>query len=106
MKDSSYCYVHNDAVDEIEKKANRSKGGKSNKHICTVALKDIPINSPTDIPVLLIDTISLIRAGKLETRIGTCIGYLANVLVRAYELYDIAQRMDTIELKLNNNVQQ
>lgn len=46
---------------------------------------------------LLAETINHVRTGQIDTRVGTAIGYLANILIRARETADLEQRIEKLE---------
>jgi len=46
---------------------------------------------------MLAETMADIRAGKLDPKLGTTLGYLGTALLRAFELADLDQRLERLE---------
>lgn len=99
MKSSEYCFTHNP---KSKKKhlESASKGGlATNKGI--IRLEDIDINKPSQIVSLLEDTINRVRLthddGSMDLKTANCIGYLANVAIKAIEIADINSRLEFVE---------
>ena len=100
MKHSQFCFYHNPETKTELRKAS-AKGGKQNIHKPSKSLSNTEINSIQDVPKLLIDCITEIRNGNTESiRSANAIGYLSNILLRAFELTDLENRIKLIEHKL------
>lgn len=97
MKDAEFCYLHNPKIDEEEKHSFQSKGGKANRHTLQVPLEPMKVKNPSDVVVLLEDTINKVRAGELDLRTANCIGYLSGHITKALEIADIEKRVEMIE---------
>lgn len=97
MKDNEFCYLHNPEVSEEEKHFSQSRGGKGNKHVVQVSLEPIKVKNPSDVVILLEDTINKVRSGELDLRTANCIGYLSGHITKALEMADIEKRIEIIE---------
>jgi hypothetical protein len=103
MISSDYCWVHSPVVPDEDKKAAFIKGGELRSIQINSNLPRIIINTSTDIPRLLIDTIERLREGTMHVRTGTAIGYLSYILLRSYEIADLEQRVKALEENVKDN---
>lgn len=97
MQDSEYCYLHNPDIPEEVKKEAQSRGGEANKVAVKEPLPPISIKTPQDILILAEDTINRVRAGEIDPRVATTIGYLANVAQKAIEASNLDERLEVVE---------
>lgn len=98
MQSSMYCYLHNSSVSERSKKEARSKGGKSKIiKVSNPIGQPIEIKSSKDISVLITDLINKVLSDQLDLRIATGITYMANCLLKVYEISDLEKRISRIE---------
>lgn len=97
MRDAEFCYLHNPKISEDEKYFSQSRGGKGNKHTLQVPLEPIKVKNPSDVVVLLEDTINKVRSGELDLRTANCIGYLSGHITKALEIANIEKRIEIIE---------
>jgi len=96
MKDSDYCFFHNPENQKQLKEA-QARGGRANVTIVKNPLPPIEIKNIKDVVKLLEETVNDIRAGKLEVKVGNCIGILSGHLIKALEVASIANRVEIIE---------
>lgn len=100
MINSDYCFYHNPETKTELRKAS-AKGGKQNKHKPPKPMQEFKIKNISDVPTILIDCITEIRRGNTEMiKTANAIGYLSNILLRAFELTDLENRIKLIEHKL------
>ena len=100
MIDSDYCFFHNPKLKKTRAEAS-AKGGKQNKHRPSVPMQDLEIKNISDVPTVLIECIQEIRKGNAEmVKTANAIGYLSNILLRAFELTDLENRIKLIESKI------
>lgn len=97
MQDSIYCFLHNPDISDEEKREIQSRGGQANKIKVLEPLPPIKINQGRDIVLLLEDAINKVRAGEIDLKVANCIGYLAGHLIKAFEVAELQNRVDTIE---------
>ena len=92
-----YCFWHDPAISNDERREAQSKGGKANKIILSNPLPVIPINKTEDIIFLLTDTIQRVRSGEFDIKMANCLGILSGHLLKAFELAQIEGRVEIIE---------
>lgn len=98
MHGSKYCYLHNTDVSESSKNEARSKGGKQKIIKVLNPLKDnIKINNVNDINILITFLINEVLGNRLDLRVATGVTYMANCLLKVFEISDIEKRIDAIE---------
>lgn len=106
MINSDFCFYHNPETKNELHRAS-AKGGKQNQHKAQKQISNTEIKSISDVPKILIDCITEIRNGNIEViKSANAIGYLSNILLRAFELTELSNRIALIERKLintNNN---
>jgi hypothetical protein len=100
MHSSEFCWYHTPDISNQKKKLVSSKGGKGNSKIEVIKLPAITIRTAQDIPDLIIDAIQNVRKNRMEIRKGSVIGYLSNILLKAYEVSDMESRVEKIEKEL------
>ena len=89
------CFFHSDPARAAEL---GRKGGLRNRHV--YESDDTEIASPqtaTDVKNLLADAMAKIRAGKMDPKLGTTLGYLGTSLLKAIETSDIELRLARLE---------
>jgi len=95
----AFCTFH-DPQRAAAQAAGRQEGGRrrSQPRLALPAeLPDLTVADVRDVCPLLSDTINRVRKGFLDPRIANTIGYLAGVLIRAFEVGDIAERIARLE---------
>lgn len=97
---SEFCWYHSPDISEQKKRAVSSKGGKGSSQIDDIELPEVTLKDVQDIPKLIIDAIQNVRKNQMEIRKGSVIGYLSNILLKAYEVADIDVRVQKIEQEL------
>ena len=95
IKDSDFCYFHNPDIDDEEKREAQSNGGKTKALTLKEPLPELALGKPSDAVLLIADTISRVRAGTLDIRTANCLGFLADKLLKAFE---IARLNDKVEM--------
>jgi len=95
IKDSEFCYFHNPDISDEEKREAQSNGGKTKALTLKEPLPALPLKMPDDAVLLVADTISRVRAGTLDIRTANCLGFLADKLLKAFE---IARLNDKVEM--------
>ena len=95
MAGAEYCYLHNPAISDEEKKLTQTRGGEARALMVDEPLPSMSLDTPQDAVLLLADTINRVRAGTLDPRIANTIGYLAGHLIKALE---VAQLKDKVEI--------
>lgn len=94
---SGLCISHNPAAKEIKQLAVR-KGGEAPKRVETASnLPAIAISTKADVPAFLVAVIDELRAGQVDIKTANTLGYLAGVLIKAYETAEMEARIEQIE---------
>lgn len=97
IKDSEFCYFHNPDISDEEKREAQSNGGKTKALTLKEPLPELPIAKPEDAVMLVADTISRVRAGKLDIRTANCLGFLSDKLLKAFETSQLDDRLERLE---------
>lgn len=94
---SSFCYFHNPAISDEEKREAQSNGGKTKALTLKEPLPELALAKPDDAILLIADTISRVRAGTLDIRTANCLGFLSDKLLKAFEVSKLNDRVEIIE---------
>lgn len=101
MKNSDFCFTHNPDTAEQKMEAVRKGGLSSKPRKDAEIIEPLDVKNIQDVIRLLEDTINRIRTNPMTHQKANCIGYLANVMVRALETSDLEERMEAIEEAIN-----
>jgi hypothetical protein len=83
--DDQFCFFHSPGLIRERRRAQKAGGttrGRQNTTPATIGIPDKPLRNPADICELLSMTINEVCSGKVQPRIATAVGYLANNFVR------------------------
>ena len=95
MRGGEFCSLHSDPGRAAEL---GRKGGMGNRHVYENDGKEVPApQSALDVKNLLAEAMAEIRAGKMDPKLGTTLGYLGASLLKAIETSDIEQRLERLE---------
>jgi len=97
IKGSEFCYFHNPDISDEEKREAQSNGGKTKALTLKEPLPELVLAEPADTVLLIADTISRVRAGKLDIRTANCLGFLSDKLLKAFEVSQLNSRVEIIE---------
>lgn len=97
MRESEFCYLHNSSIPDEEKRDAQKRGGESKSLTVSNPLPPIIITQPKDVIILITDTINRVRLGELDTRVANCLGVLSGHLLKAFEIAEMENRMESIE---------
>ena len=95
MKDSEFCFTHNPEASEAKYQAVVKGGSSPKKNYSPLA--PVVISDSNSVVKLLATTINEVRKGEIDLRVANCIGYLSGHLIKALEVSEIGNRMETIE---------
>jgi hypothetical protein len=76
------------------------RGGLSREVEIETPLEAVPVSTSKDVVTLLTRTISEVRSGRLDPRIANTIGYLAGHLIRAFEVAELAGKVEEVRAVL------
>jgi hypothetical protein len=62
-----------------------------------LALPELVINTPNDVVTAAVQTVNEVRTGQLPPKVASTIGYLLGVVLKAYEVANLDQRVEMIE---------
>ena len=97
------CFFHSDPARAAEL---GRKGGLGNRHVYENDVKEIPApQTASDVKNFLADAMAEIRAGKMDPKLGTTLGYLGTSLLKAIETCDIEDRLGKLESGLKDPIQ-
>jgi len=89
------CSLHSDPKRAAEL---GRKGGMRNRHIYEIEDKEVvPPQNAFDVKTMLAEAMAAIRAGKMDPKLGTTLGYLGTSLLKAIETSDIELRLAKLE---------
>jgi len=94
LKDGEYCYWHSEKTKE-QRKRSASKGGSRRR----IHVEDVPIETVEDVKHIIVEAINELRGSASENLVSKtrAIGYLASVLMDAFEKNDIENRISELE---------
>jgi hypothetical protein len=88
------CFFHSDPKKAAEL---GRKGGRANRHTYETLQEVAAPESAGDVKRMLAEAMADIRAGRMDPKLGSTIGYLGTALLRAFELADFEQRLKRLE---------
>ena len=98
MTGSLYCWWHNDEVTAQRLDAQR-RGGLA-RHGSTGLLGNYEIRSPMDILQVLQDCLNEVYSIESSASKGKTIAYIAQVLLRGFEVVDLDNRLSSLEKRI------
>jgi hypothetical protein len=97
---SGLCYLHEDPKRAAE--MGRRGGLKNRRVIPDDTTEMSPLNSANDVRAMLAQAAADLRSRKIEPRVATSLGHLANSLLKAIEVSDLERRLARLESKSND----
>ena len=95
VRDGVYCALHNDP--DRAAQLGR-KGGANNRKVYEGNDREIPPpQTACDVKNFLSEAMAEIRAGKMDPKLGTTLGYLGTSLLKAIETSDLEERLEKLE---------
>jgi hypothetical protein len=97
---SNFCFFH-DPAKAAERREAQALGGRQNriKTLDTTA-PDVKVEDCGDVVALISETINQVRKGMIDPRVANSVGYLANVLIKAFEQDELETRIGRLEALL------
>ena len=96
---SGLCYLHDDPKRAAE--MGRKGGLKNRRVIPDDDVEMPPLNTAEDVRAMLAKLAVDLRARRVEPRVATSLGQLANSLLKAIEVSDFERRLAKLEGKTN-----
>lgn len=97
VEGSSYCINHEPRMREKKLEAVKNGGAASSYEKLELALPAMVINNPTDVVGAAVQTVNEVRTGQLPPKVASTIGYLLGIVLKAYEVSNLDQRVEMIE---------
>ena len=74
------------------------QGGRRNRRVYQTDEKEVATpRSASDVKEMLAEVMAEIRAGKMDPKLGTTLGYLGTSLLKAFETSDFEQRLERLK---------
>jgi hypothetical protein len=93
---SGFCFFH-DPDREQERSEARRKGGRSRGRapaVLPMTAADVQVEDVAGVVSLLGETITQVRKGALDAKIGHVTGYLAGIMLKALEGAELAKQIE------------
>lgn len=95
VRGENYCSLHSDPNRAAEL---GRKGGAGNRKVYDGEVRNVSVpESAQDVKRILAETMADIRAGRVDSKVGSILGYLSTALLRAFEVADFEQRLERLE---------
>ena len=102
---SAFCFFHDPSRAE-ERRDAQALGGRQNRmKTLNATAADVKIENCGDVVALISETINQVRKGVIDPRVANAVGYLANVLVKAFERDELETRIERLEALLKSRSQ-
>jgi hypothetical protein len=97
LPQSGFCYFH-DPAKAVERREAQALGGRQNRiRALDAATPDVKVEDCGDVVALISETINQVRKGVIDPRVANSVGYLANVLINAFERDELETRIEKLE---------
>jgi hypothetical protein len=95
------CVFHDPSSEKARAEGRRQGGVTRSRPAATLPpdMPDTPLETVADVITCLSQTINQVRTGRLDCRVGNCLGVLAGVLLKALESGDLEARIDALEAR-------
>lgn len=97
VEGSSYCINHEPRMQEKKLEAVKNGGAATSYEKLGLALPKMIISNPSDVVGAAVQTVNEVRAGQLPPKVASTIGYLLGIVLKAYEVANLDQRVELIE---------
>jgi len=102
---SDFCFFH-DPSKAVERREAQALGGRQNRmKTLDAAAPDVKLEDCGDVVALLSETINQVRKGMIDPRIANSVGYLANVVIKAFAQEELETRIERLEALLEGRSQ-
>lgn len=95
--DSDFCISHNPSLAGAKLEAVKKGGAATSYEKLDLDLPEMVINNPTDVVAAATQTINELRSGQLPPKLASTLGYLLGIVLKAYEIANLDQRVEMIE---------
>jgi len=95
LSGSAFCSLH---ADPERAAALGRKGGARNRKVYDADVCNVSVpESAGDVKRMLAEAMADIRAGRMDPKLGSTLGYLGTSLLRAFEVAELEQRLERLE---------
>jgi hypothetical protein len=96
---SRSCFFHDPATRDEHRAATVAGGRERSQRATTLPpdTADLPLRSVVDVVAALGEAYNAVRTGRLDARVGNCLGVLAGVLLKAIEGGELEARIAALE---------
>ena len=102
---SGLCFFH-DPDRAADRRAAQRAGGLRNKGISLPAdTPDLEMRNVKNVVALLGVTINQVRRGQIDPRVSNAVGYLSGMLLKAFEIGSLEDRISALETATRNQPQ-
>jgi len=99
---SLFCFFHDPDLADDRRRAQAAGGRNGAMKTLPSSTPDARVEGPQDVAALLAETISQVRRGDIDPRVGNAVGYLANILMKAIEQGNLEDRIKSLEGAINH----
>ena len=106
LSGSAFCSLH---ADPERAAALGRKGGARNRKVYDADVCNVSVpESAGDVKRMLAEAMADIRAGRMDPKLASTLGYLGMSLLRAFEVAEFEQRLERLEQRddLENQAEQ
>jgi general stress protein YciG len=106
LSGSAFCALHSDPNRAAEL---GRKGGARNRKVYDGDVRNVTVpESAGDVKRMLAEAMADIRAGRMDPKLASTLGYLGMSLLRAFEVAEFEQRLERLEQRddLENQAEQ
>ena len=103
MEGVGYCFTHNPETQTEKERAVLNGGLAPKPRKEAKQLDPVSVRSTKDILTLLEDTINRVRTEPMTHQKANCVGYLANIAIRALEVRELEERLEKVEEIISKN---
>ena len=97
VEGSSYCINHEPRMQDKKLDAVKSGGAATSYEKLGLTLPAMTISTPGDVVTAAVQTVNEVRMGQLPPKVASTIGYLLGIVLKAYEVSNLDQRVEMIE---------
>jgi general stress protein YciG len=95
VRGSALCALHSDPNRAAEL---GRKGGARNRKVYDSEVRKVSVpESAGEVKRMMAESMAEVRAGKMDPKLGTTLGYLGTALLRAFEVAEFEQRLERLE---------
>src|ERR1039458_8517573 len=94
---SKFCFFHDPSNAEKRREAQAQGGRQNRTKTLESTVPDVKVEDCGDAIALISETINQVRKGQIDPRVANCVGFLANILIKAVEQNKLKTRIEQLE---------